>query len=398
MNRLLKIFFMVLFALIISSAIISSISALKMKDYNARCKNRTEKCLNVYDPKTYPVIKQSPIPNGGKYYNQFFKKDKYYGLRDFFYAASYKTYLPCGYTNDVVSYNAIKNVLLAGARVIHLDIFYDGNDPFGDDARIIVGNVINGELAYSRCNKEKKFLEFMNCLDIINELAWRKTDAPLFLYLNMEFLPNTKLEYQIYSQLFTKCSSRFMNKYYSFQRENIGNIPVNFSIGKLIILTNRVPLNGFLYEITNGIMSINSSNIILYKMTDKDIEFGGIKTKFNKEEDAIKKSMYNLIAVMKESTVNENNEYNPKIDTKNYDASYNFKLGISIIFMNWQTNGEDNYLKNYLNKFAEGGMILKPAELIYIPQPKPPIKERNKEFDYETTKVSGLNGFYDFSF
>ena len=369
----------------------SLVGVTKKIDYDERCKNRINKCLDVYN--NYSLIKQNPIPNGGKYYNQFFKKDKYYGLRDFFYAASYKTYLPCGYTNDVVSYNAIKNVLLAGARVIHLDIFFDGNDPFGDDARIIVGNVINNELAYSSCKNEKKFLEFMNCLELINELAWSKSDAPLFLYLNMEFLPNTKLEYQIYSQLFTKCSSKFMDKYYSFQRVNIGDIPVNMAIGKLIILTNRVPINGMLNEITNGVMSENSSNVILYKITDKDIEYGGIKTKFPKKEDAIKVSMFNLVAVMKESIVNEKNEYDPRIDTNNYDASYHFELGISITFMNWQS-----YPKDYLEKFKEGGMILKPAELIYIPKPKPPVEERNKEFDYETTRVSGLNGFYDFEF
>jgi hypothetical protein len=209
----------------------------------------------------------------------------------------------------------------------------------------------------------------------------------------MEFLPNTKLEYQIYSQLLAMCSNNFMDKYYGFQRINIGDIPVNMALDKLIILTNRVPINGFLNEITNGVMSEDSANIILYKITDKEIEYGGIKTKFAKKEDAVKISMFNLVAVMKESIPNEKNKYNRKIDTNNYDASYNFDLGISISFMNWQNRPED-----YLNKFAEGGMILKPAELIYIPRPKPPVEERNKAFDYETTRVTGLNGFYDFDF
>jgi len=363
-----------------------------MNDYNERCKNRIQKCLDVYN--NYPVIKQNPLPNGGKYYNEFFKKDKYYGLRDFFYAASYKSYLPCGFTRDVVSYNAIKNVLLKGARAIHLDIFFKGNDPFADDAKIIVGNVIDGELSYSECVPEnERYLEFMNCLEIINQLAWSKTDAPLFLYLNMEFCVNTKLEYQIYSQLFAKCSKNFMDKYYSFQRVNIGDIPINMALNKLIILTNRVPINGFLNEITNGVMSADSTNIILYKLTDKDIEYGGIKTKFPKKEDAVKVSMFNLVAVIKESLPNDRNIYNPKADTNNYDASYHFELGISMTFMNWQNNPED-----YLKKFAEGGMILKPAELIYIPRPKPPVEERDTRFDYETTRVTGLNGFYDFEF
>lgn len=275
-----KIICIVVFSVIIL-VIGGIVTALKVMEYNSVYKNRVEKSLSVY--KNYTLIKQNPIPNLGKYYNQFFKKDKYYGLRDFFYAASYKTYLPCGYTNDIVSYNAIKNVLLAGARAIHLDIFFKGSDPFGDDAKIIVGNVIDGKLSFLKGTPEDKhYLEFMNCLELVNELAWRTSDAPLFLYLNMEFLPNTKLEYQIYSQLVDKCSSRFMDKYYGFQRINIGDIPVNMSLDKLIILTNRVPINGFLNEITNGVMSEDSSNVILYKLTDSDIEYGGIKTKFAK--------------------------------------------------------------------------------------------------------------------
>lgn len=389
MNKLLiyGITTIIIFAVI--GGIIGAILAL---DHNSIHKNRAEKCLAVFE--NYPVINQNPIPNGGKYYNRFFKKDKYYGLRDFFYAASYKSYLPCGYTNDIVSYNAIKNVLLAGARVIHLDIFFKGADPFGDDAKIIVGNVIDGKLSILKGSSEdKQYLEFMNCLELIIELAWTKSDTPLMLYLNMEFLPNTKLEYQIYSQLLAKCSSRFMDKYYGFQRINIGDIPVNMATGKLIILTNRIPINGFLNEITNGVMSEDSTNVILYKLTDKEIEYGGIKTKFPKKEDAVKISMFNLVAVMKDSIPNNKNKYNPKIDTQNYDASYHFELGISITFMSWQNNPKD-----YLEKFKDGGMILKPAGLIYIPKPKPPVEQRDTKFDYETTKVSGLNGFYDFDF
>jgi hypothetical protein len=382
----------ILIFVILFSAIGSIVGILLKNDHNAIYKDRTEKCLDVY--KNYSLINQNPIPNGGKYYNQFFKKTKYYGLRDFFYAASYKSYLPCGYTNDVVSYNAIKDVLLAGARVINLDIFFKGSDPFADDAKIIVGNVIDGELSFLKgTSTDKQYLEFMNCLEIINELAWKKTNSPLILYLNMEFLPNTKLEYQIYSQIFAKCSANLMDKYYGFQRINIGDIPVNMTVNKLIILTNRIPINGFLNEITNGVMSEDSVNVILYKITSKDIEYGGIKTNFAKKEDAIKISMFNLVAVIKESLPNNGNKYNPKIDSMNYDASNHFDLGISITFMNWQS-----YPKDYLEKFKDGGMILKPAELIYIPRPKPPVEERNTNFDYETTRVTGLNGFYDFEF
>jgi hypothetical protein len=396
MDKKLKIIIYGLIAFIIICLICSLAAIFIVRDENARCKNRAEKCLSIYDEKDYPVINQNPIPNGGKYFNKNYKSQYYYGLRDFFYAASYKSYLPCGYTNDVVSYNAIRNVLLVGARVIHLDIFYDGIDPFGDDAKIIVGNVINGKLSYSRCKNIKKdehYLEFMSCLEIIRDGGWKKTNTPLLLYLNMEFLPNEKLEYQIFSQLKEVLSKRFMHSVFGFQNKNIGEIPVNQAMGKIIILTNRKPLDGPLNEITNGVMSDDSSNIILYKLTKNEIEFGGIKTKFAKKEDVLKICMENMVAVMKDSMPNDKNEYNPKIDTDNYDASSHFELGISITFMSFQNNP-----KEYLKKFENGGMILKPAELIYIPKPKPLVQKRDTRFDYETTNVSGMNGFYNFDF
>ena len=373
------------------------IAKLNKNEYDNIYKNRTQRCLTVYND--YYQINQKPIPNGGKYFNQFFKKERFYGLRDFYYAASHKSYLPCGYSNDVVSYNALSNVLFAGARVINLDIFYKGPYPFADESQIIVGNVINGKLAYlPKTSADKQYLEFLNCLEIIDDIAWKKTDAPLFLYLNMEFSPNQKLEYQIYSQLFSKLKHRFMDKYYSFQRVNIGDIPVNNSLNKIIILTNRKPICGFLNEITNGLMASDSTNLILYEIEDGDVDYGGIKIHFAKKEEAIETTKFNLVAVLKKCKFNESNFSNPKIDTSNYDTKDNFDLGVSICFMNWQNYPDkEDVMKKYLENFKDGGMVLKPKTLIYEPRPKPPAIERNKRFDYVNRNVNGLGGFYNFN-
>ena len=356
--------------------------------------NRTQKCLAVYD--NYPKINQTPIVNGGRYFNTFFNTEKYYGLRDFFYAASYKSYLPCGYTNDVVSYNALKNVLLQGARVINLDIFYKGPFPFADESSIIVGNVIDGQLSFLEGTKEsQQYLQFANCLQIINDIAWKKTDAPLFLYINLEFDANSKLEYQVSSQLQKYCSQYFLDKYYSFQRVNIGDIPVNQAKNKMIILTNRKPVDGLLNEITNGLMTSQSTNLILYTIDKQDINSGGVTTHFAKKQDAIETCQFNLVAVMKKEEPNPDNKLNPKIDSSNYDASHHFDIGLSITFMNWQVLDEP--MKQYLEKFKDGGMILKPENLIYQPRPKPPALLRNKKFDYNNRTVTGLGGFYNFN-
>ena len=367
---------------------------LNNNQHDAIYLNRKQKCLAVYN--NYPKINQSPIPNGGLYFNDYFKTEKYYGLRDFFYAASYKSYLPCGYTHDIVSYDAIKNVLLQGARVINLDIFYKGPFPFADDSSIIVGNVINGQLSYLEGTKEnQQYLQFANCLQIINELAWKKTDAPLFLYLNLEFDANSKLEYQIASQLAQYCNAHFLDKYYSFQRVNIGDIPVNQAKNKLIILTNRKPVDGMLNELTNGLMTSQSTNLIMYTIDKDDMRSGGVTTHFAKKEDAIQTCQFNLVAVIKTEEPNPDNKFNPKIDSQNYDTSHHFEIGLSISFMNWQVLDEP--MKQYLEKFKDGGMVLKPANLIYQPRPKPRATLRNKKFDYTNRTVAGLGGFYNFN-
>jgi len=390
------IFIIALILILILIAIFSYLRLLTLHK-NSIYLNRSQKCLAVYD--NYSQINQEPLENDGKYFNQYFKKEKYHGLRDYFYAASHKSYLPCGNTKDIVSYNALKHVLLAGARAINLDIFYKGTVAGSSDSEIIVGNVINGQLSFLPNSKEsEQYLNFGNCLKIINELGWKKTDAPLFLYLNLEFAPIQNLEFQIYNNLNKIINTRLMDKYYGFQRVNIGDIPVNKAQNKLIILLNRKPVNNFLNEITNGIMTEESVNLILYTMSDGDIEYGGIKTKFPNPQIATKTTQFNLVAVIKSNRVDDENIDNPKIDTTNYDTTDNFKLGVSMTFMNWQNfPDENNYMKNYLENFKKGGMVLKPKELIYEPRPAPTVYERDKKFDYRNKNISGLGGFYDFN-
>jgi hypothetical protein len=61
------------------------------------------------------------------YYNKYLDKFVDLLVCDFFWASSRKSYLPCGQTCDICSYDSIKECLLAGARVIQLDIYSDEN-------------------------------------------------------------------------------------------------------------------------------------------------------------------------------------------------------------------------------------------------------------------------------
>jgi len=388
---------------------------------------RTNLGLEVY--KNYFNMNQLPIPDNGVYFNQYYNQKKYYGLRDFFYASSYKSYLPCGYTNDVVSYNAIKNVIINGARVINLDLFYSGISQYLENSEVIVGNVVNGKLTFFPDSKEdERFLNFENCLKIVNDLAWTKVNTPFFIYLNMEFLPDQNFENKTCQIIKKVLGHRFLDKYYGFQRVNLGNIPIGKAVDKLILMTNRKPLDPTLNEIINGVMAPKDSNVILHTITNNSLQYGGIKTVAVSKQILTDQTMYNLVAAIKMNDISTDNFLIMKIDTKNYDTAYNFELGISMTFMNWQnykapdsvqdttpapktapvpvpvpapaptatatqTKTQNDFMYDYLLRFKDGGMILKPKELIYIPRPPPPVLKPNQKIDYKQDSTIGYGGF-----
>ena len=369
--------------------------------------------LEVY--KNYFNMNQLPLPENGIYFNEYYNQKKYYGLRDFFYASSYKSYLPCGYTNDVVSYNAIRSVILNGARVINLDLFHSGISQYLENSKVIVGNVVDGKLTYFKESKEdEQYLDFENCLKIVSDLAWAKVNTPFFIYLNMEFLPDQNFENKTFQIIRKVLAHKFLDKYYGFQRVNLGNIPVGKAMDKVILMTNRKPLDPMLNEIINGIMAPSESNVILHTITNNSLQYGGIKTVAVSKEILLDQTMYNLVAVIKKNDTNPENNKIMKIDTKNYDTSYNFELGISMNFMNWQnyeapkeepnkstttttpTSKEapkNDFMYDYLLRFKNGGMILKPKELIFIPKPPPPVLKPNPAVDYKQVSYTGFGGF-----
>jgi len=431
-GSIIGIVFLIIFLI---SLVTASNKEIKQMDFNNIHKDRIKKCLTIYE-KYYPVIIQKPITK--QYFSPQYNKMKDYGLRDYFYACSYKSYQPCGNTFDVVSYNAISNVISKGARGLNLDLFFKSatNNPFADDARIIVGNVVTTDVVKKDrivqetvfsflpdSPPEEQHLDFIECLKMINDLAWLKSDAPIFLFLNLQFQENEKLEYQIASQIKYVLAKRLMDFYYSAQRAKIGNILVSKAMNRIIILTNRKPVDSSLNELVNGIAGTISSNLTYLEIDSNSGPYGGIVLKFGSRDQAIQTSKFNLTMAVKLNSSNKENIYNPKIDNKNYDTDQNFDIGISLTFMNWQNidlvQNPDNIekspdtclgetgnmlptdpMRRYLARFKNGGMILKTdmfpqrVDLIYKPVPPPPIYQQNPALAFENKDLSGLNGFY----
>ena len=425
-NYIVKFLVIIIIVVLLIFLIIMFTTGMKLMKKNntdQACLNRIPNCMQSFD--LIPDYPQKPIP---EIYNNIFFNDNAFphALRDYFYACSYKSYLPCGQTSDVVSYNALAKVLAKGARVINLDLFYTGFDAFDKNTKLIVGNVetvIINSLPIKKltglnkiCNKyyDKDtcgeqcylpYLEFDKCLQLIKELAWKQSSAPLFLYLNLEFEPNQGLEYQAFSQINSIFRSKLMDKYYGFQRVPIGSAPYSQAKNKIIIITNRRPVNSFLNEITNSVMSAESIGIKLYTISIdksyKDVDYYGesavVSLMSTDKRKVIENTSQNMVAVIKTTMQNQENIYDVKKDIFNYNTDWNFSVGISMTFMNWQVYPDANdYFKKYMEKFKDGCMILKPQELRYIPKPPEDVYKRNKALDFNNIKVYGLNGFMDF--
>jgi hypothetical protein len=287
-----------------------------------------------------------------------------------------------------------------------------------EDSEVIVGNIVDGKLTYFKETKNQKpvenkhYLIFEKCLKIVYDLAWAKINTPFFIYLNMEFLPDQNFENKMFNIIRKILAERFLDKYYGFQRVNLGNIPIGKAMDKIILMTNRKPLDPMLNEIINGVMAPSESNVILHTITNNSLQYGGIKTIAVSKQIVLEQTMYNLVAVIKKNDTNPENQKIMKIDTKNYDTSYNFELGISMTFMNWQNYEapkeepaketttpdkkdvpKNDFMYEYLLRFKNGGMILKPKELIYIPRPPPPVFKPNQKVDYKQVSYTSFGGF-----
>jgi hypothetical protein len=54
---------------------------------------------------------------------------------------------------------------------------------------------------------------------------------------------------------------------------------------------------------------------------------------------------------------------------------------------------KNDFMYDYLLRFKDGGMILKPNDLIYIPKPPPQVTKPNPKVDYKQVSYKAYNGF-----
>lgn len=340
--------------------------------------DRLNKCLS-----TYPVAD----PQFGDI--QLTYKNKYFGGRefdlklcDYYISGSYKSYIPCGYTADIQSYDAIKKVLKMGGRVIHLDL-YSNESLENPSVEIRVEKPMKGEF--------NKPLQFEKVCELISKNAWLGNNYPLFLYIDINF--TDKYLYQQMAKYILKCfKNRLMSQKYGFKRYNIGQISIKDALGRVIIILNKYPNDGLLDELTNEATSDKHEYLKIMNYTDANIDYGGIKATETDVSFIINYNKFNMTFCKHDPEHKYDNVVTFKNDIDNIDSSDPRKYGIQSVLAYFNKN--DEYIKDYLNYFKKCSFVVKPDNLRYIPKPKKPLKKQDKRLYYtpKSTTVPGIGG------
>jgi len=358
---------------------------------------RTELCLRAFN--NYKNMKKNKIPF--EYFNEYYGKKMELKVCDFYWACSYKSYLPCGQTCDIYSYDAIRDCLLAGARLINLDIYASV-----DDMVPIVRDKIPMPRFYKGLKTE---LDVEKCFKIIREYAWFDApNYPLILHLNLH--TNNRLVLTRLANLINKIFKGYlMNKRYSFSGRNgnfpFGQIPIAELFGNVAIVTDKYPTIGSLDEFINGNVSPDQKFITEISYKPSIQTYGGLISKNSNVGDMINSNKFNITFVNStmENEVNyasniecifNQNFRSPKSDLYNADAQDCWNLGCQCVLMNYQLY--DKNMQEYIKKFKNAGLVLKPDNLRYIPKPKEPIKQQSKKASYAPRTI-GVPGWYSYN-
>ena len=382
-----KLIISIVVLIILIIVVVLSLFLTPSSSKNAICGNgkltRAEQCMKVYKLPDYRVTFSTFNKNNIISY----EAGKYYRLKDFYIASSYMTAHPCGHTNDVVSLNNIKHVLNKGARFIYFDLFFKpreiyNKDYYDPESQIVVENVIDGKPSVlKKCGPKNQYLNINACFKTINSTAWvGKKDYPLILYLNFKMPQLQFFEYSVYTAIYKHLRSRLLSPIYSFQNKNIGDAPINDLMGKLIIITNRLPINPSFNEFVNCVTTIKRNPnpfFVRYDMNKVLVDSGGIANKFITKAAGIKDMSNSLHMVTYNSGPNENNIFVWKVDSKNTDPQSAFEYGVQIFCMNYQSYDQamQKYLNTALNPtefpgktFSNSSFIRKTCEYDFITQ------------------------------
>lgn len=368
------------------------------------CNRRIEKCMNSSYSANIPNSNFTKYPT--EYYNPFFKKTMPYLIRDYYIPASYKSYAACNQKYDVSSISAIKYCLDKGARFIHLDIKFNGINCNSEDIIPIVTGIDN----YKEHDIGNCFIAptLEDVFKMIRNVAWSRTNDPLFIYLEFQTSPNDYLYAKVGSLISQYMDNHLLPSQYGYSITPIGDIEITTAINKVIILSNRTRTIAKFDAYVNGIILPTSQE----KETNAINQLISVLPIQEVGENAV----YELVGYddnRQKNTIDMNKQYlsyayldqegpndvlkTPKKDIENLNYEDVFPFGVQIVAMNYQK--PDDNLKKYCKYFESGSFRLKPEKLRYVPKPLPTIYKQHPQLTYKSRRYKDERpGWADFRF
>ncbi len=290
-----------------------------------------------------------------------------HNLRDYYIMSSYNCCCNGDFNNGYVDYEALKEVIKKGARVLDFEVYSV------DNQTVIAASDNDNYYQKGTYNS----IPFSKTMDIINSYAFSASTCPnfndpLFLHFRIKseqphvFDDMTKVLTSVFKQ------RRLGNKYnYEFGGENIGTEPLSNFLGKVIIMcdrSNKVFMKTKLDEIVN----VTSGSHFLQSYRNYNIEYT------HNYQDLINSNKKNMGISLPDYNTN----------TTNMNANIHIKYGFQMICMKFQNI--DNNLVYYLDTFNKNGhsFILKPQELRYIQKVIPLPKSQDKSLSFAEKTVS----------
>lgn len=285
-------------------------------------------------------------------------------LRDFYIASSSKTLISRNLYNDYVGLEMIDVVLENGARLLEFDIF---SSSYCDDGIPVVANSNDSKGFLYNEIATNNYISFdLVCQRVMSKaFSVSNNSDPLFLKLNLHLNKRPekyreKIANQMALILRARLKNRLLGIDYSYQRTVLANIPIEELFGRIIILCSTGFQHTELDELVN--YSWDGRSLLakdskaprsLYYYTNqglKDLGPGGS----TELKILNKKGM--TIVVPQFTGINVNN----------YNVRLAFSLGCNFIAINYSLGSSID--KDYIEKFKNYSLVLKPNNLRFIPQ------------------------------
>lgn len=291
-----------------------------------------------------------------------FNDAKYqFKLRDYYIMSSYNSCCDGGFENGYVSLDALKQVILRGARVLDFEIYSV------DNKTVIAASDNNNFYQKGTYNS----LPFSSTMDLIERYAFSASTAPNYndpLFLHFRIKSKKPHVFNDMAKSLASSFSRYRlpSKYnYESGGENIGTEPLKNFNRRVVFLCDKEN-NMFENSPLDELINFSSGTVFLQKLRNYDVLYAP------NGSTLIEENKKNMAITMPDLT---------KQDT-NVDPGIHFKYGCQLVCMNFQN--VDSNLVYYLEEFNNAGsaFILKPPELRYEPKYAKQPDKQNPQLSY----------------